>query len=393
MLSTPIRILAVEDSAGDFELLGYTLRQVRGIHFELIQAASVAEGVSAMSASGFDVVMLDLNLPDSHGLETVERALKASGTMPIIVFTGVEDEALGVEAVRMGAQDYMVKGDSNGWAMWRAINYAVERKQAAERLRQLNETLEQRVAERTAVARQRTQQLQIAAADLAQAEHRERHRLAMNLHDNLQQLLAGLKMRLSVAQGRADDAALRQTLAKMDELVNESLSATRQLVMELSPPILQQGDFKAAMDWLVEWMRDKHDLQVSLNIEEGVDVPYKEMRAFLLQSVRELLFNVVKHSGVKAARLDIKLHDDYLWLSVMDAGVGFDMHIPLSVKDAGFGLMNIRDRIELLGGCMDTQSRMGEGTRVTIIVPQCLPEHVARVLTPGKDGQLNLSTR
>ena len=101
-MNDAVHILAVEDSTGDFELLRYTLRQVRGVRFELTQALSVAQGAATLRETMFDVVMLDLNLPDSHGLETVQSVLAAAGTMPVIVFTGVEDETLGVEAVRMG---------------------------------------------------------------------------------------------------------------------------------------------------------------------------------------------------------------------------------------------------------------------------------------------------
>ena len=145
----------------------------------------------------------------------------------------------------------------------------------------------------------------------------------MSLHDHLQQLLVGLKLRLRRCRraGAADDV-LKQTLVKMNELVDESLSSTRQLVMELSPPILQQGDLKAAMQWLVEWMQDKHELQVKLEIEEGADVQSKALRGFLLQAVRELLFNVVKHASVKTASLVINRQNNYLWLSVNRLGRG-----------------------------------------------------------------------
>lgn len=384
-----VRILAVEDSEGDLELLRYTLRQVRGERFELTNAKTLMAGLETMSGGPYDVVMLDLNLPDSHGMETVQQTLAAADTLPVIVFTGVEDEGLGVEAVRLGAQDYLVKGESNGWAMWRSIHYAVERKQAAERLRALNETLEQRVAERTSEVRQRSRQLQLAAGELAQAEQRERNRLAMALHDHLQQLLVGLKLRLRVAHARSSDPAAREPLEKMDGLLDESLEATRSLVLELSPPILRQADLPAAMNWLAEWIRDKHDLKVDVLIQEGAEVHSAEVRAFLLQAVRELLFNVVKHAGVDRATLEILQQDEYLWARVTDQGAGFEVQprrIPPSSNGAGFGLANIRDRVELMGGCMDIRSAPGQGTRMTVVVPIDLPLPVSSQEVPQNHG-------
>ena len=145
---------------------------------------------------------MDLSLPDSRGVGTVAQVNAAAPHLPIVVMTGLDDEATAMEAVRKGAQDFLVKGQVDGRLLARAIRYAMERKQAEQQLKALNETLEQRVAERTAMATRRAAQLQALAAELTQTEHRERRRLAQILHDHLQQLLYAARLNLEPLRRR-----------------------------------------------------------------------------------------------------------------------------------------------------------------------------------------------
>ena len=142
---------------------------------------------SAAWPRNFDAILLDLSLPDSCGLKTVEQANAVAPQVPIMVMTGLDDEGTAIDAVRGGAQDFLIKGHVDGRLLARSIRYAMERKHAEQQLKSLNETLEQRVAERTAVATRRAAQLQVLASELTLAEHRERRRLAQFLHDHMQQ--------------------------------------------------------------------------------------------------------------------------------------------------------------------------------------------------------------
>jgi CheY-like chemotaxis protein len=130
----PIRILLVEDTPGDVVLLEQNLRQVREVKFKLSHVGQL-EGMNGLLATdSFDVLVLDLNLPDSRGLNTVSRAMKQAPWIPIVVLTSVDNEASGMEAVRLGAQDYLVKGEVDGWLLARTIRYAIERKRAQREL-------------------------------------------------------------------------------------------------------------------------------------------------------------------------------------------------------------------------------------------------------------------
>ena len=145
-----MKLLLVEDSSLDARLLRETLKDAPPGAFKLEHATRLDAALERLSRESFDLVLLDLGLPDSQGPESVVRMHVACPALPIIVLTGLDDPQIALEAVRAGAQDYLVKGRFDAELLIRTIRYAVERKRAAEELRQLNAELEQRVEERTA---------------------------------------------------------------------------------------------------------------------------------------------------------------------------------------------------------------------------------------------------
>ena len=136
----PIRVLLIEDNPGDARLLEESLRETGGADFEITHARCLSRGLEELANSEIDVVLLDLSLPDGQGLGTVEQAIEAAPDAPIIVMTGLDDETLGVQAVRAGAQDYLVKGQMEGPWLVRSIRYAIERKRMQRELETARET-------------------------------------------------------------------------------------------------------------------------------------------------------------------------------------------------------------------------------------------------------------
>ena len=129
-------ILLVEDNSGDVMLLKEALRDFNHRPpFELIHVDRLATAIERMKQERFDAVLLDLSLPDAKGVETVVRMQREGGTLPIIVLTGLDDDAAAMEAVRAGAQDYLVKGQIDGRLLVRALRYAIERKRLQEAMR------------------------------------------------------------------------------------------------------------------------------------------------------------------------------------------------------------------------------------------------------------------
>jgi sigma-B regulation protein RsbU (phosphoserine phosphatase) len=162
----PVRILLVEDNPGDARLLRYTLQEAESLRFDLVHAARLSEALERVNDAPADVVLLDLSLPDAHGMETVTRMLRAAPDVPIIVLTGLTDETVAIAAVQAGAQDYLVKGSVDGGTLARAIRYAMERKRLeTERATLLRNEQEARAAAEAAV-NARDEVLRIVAHDI-----------------------------------------------------------------------------------------------------------------------------------------------------------------------------------------------------------------------------------
>ena len=131
-------ILLVEDNPGDRRLICEMLAEAKGITFAIKQADRLQAGLEYLGENRVDVVLLDLGLPDSQGLETVSKMYAQVSTVPIVVLTGLDDEMTGVQAINKGAQDYLIKGQVDTNLLTRTIRYAIERKQGEERERQLH---------------------------------------------------------------------------------------------------------------------------------------------------------------------------------------------------------------------------------------------------------------
>ena len=133
--ASPITVLLVEDNPGDARLILELLGEVQTQAFDLERVERLDDALTRLSRTGVDVVLLDLGLPDSQGLETFMRARRGAPDEPIVVISGLDDERLALEAVRSGAQDYLVKGRIEGHLLARVLRYAVERKRGEEALR------------------------------------------------------------------------------------------------------------------------------------------------------------------------------------------------------------------------------------------------------------------
>ena len=258
------------------------------------------------------------------------------------------------------------------------IEDITDRERDREELRTLNIDLEQRVTDGTALAEHRSQQLRSLASDLVHSEQRERDRLARVLHDNLQQLLIAAKLQLGSLSSRVQDERSQRAVTLIEDLLTQSLDTSRSLTVELSPILLSEAGLHAALPWLGRKMEAQQGLLVQMEINAKVEQDEEGVALLLFQAVRELLLNVVKHTGVGSARVSLdRIDGDLVRIVVSDEGAGFHPAILRASEDlsTGLGLSSLKERLEHVGGRCEIDSAPGRGTRVTL---------VARISQPGK---------
>jgi len=243
---------------------------------------------------------------------------------------------------------------------------------AEAQLRQLNDELEARVAERTEELTESQTRLRALSAELNLTEQRERQRLAMDLHDYLGQLLSVSRMKLDQAKQQPLSPQVAKLIADLHEATNKSLAYTRTLISQLSPPVLPEFGLPMALHWLTEQMQ-QHSLSVAVHVKTKMPTVSEEHELLLFQSIRELLLNCVKHANTYEATVTLEEVDGSLRIQVADHGAGFDALALAGKKKSapaqGFGLFSIRERMLSLGGRFELDSSPGHGTTATLVLP------------------------
>jgi signal transduction histidine kinase len=238
------------------------------------------------------------------------------------------------------------------------------RRESEERLRTMNEELERRVLERT-------QQLRNLAAELSLAEDRQRRAIASDLHDQIGQTMAMVKLRLQEIQGDHIFGSLYGQLGEITGLIDQAIRFTRTLTVELSPPILHSLGLEAALEWLGGQMKQKYGFKVILKRGKQPVTLTDDLRGALFRFVSELLVNVGKHAQATYVLVAMQQGGTNLEISVGDNGRGFDPGRlePSNSGKQGFGLFSIKERIGYFGGTLRIESKPGAGARVTLRVP------------------------
>ena len=269
------------------------------------------------------------------------------------------------------------------------------RKLTEEGLQKTKDELEDKVRERTALLsktnedllkeiaeRKRTERrlrsakdnLRAMASEIVIADEKSRQNFASELHDSVVQTLGAAKLRTELLREYIPEEGSKD-YSELYKLISQSITESRLIMSELSPPILSELGFIPAIEWLTEQMASKSGLTVNFKASNGLEPLTHEVQVLLFQATRELLMNVVKHANAKEALVSISGDGNNIRISVKDNGKGFNGKVSFRTDESGgFGLFSIRERLRHLGGQLIMKSKPGQGTGVTIIVPRTLEQ-------------------
>lgn len=389
-----ISVLLVEDNAADARLIGVLLDDAAAPVFELVHVTQLSHLSEALSRKHFDVILLDLSLPDAYGLDTVMRAHSMSPNAPIVVMSNMGDEEIAVKTVQMGAQDYLFKGSVDTNLLVRSIRYAIERKKAETMREALLDELDQRVKERTKdllltnerlqqeieerkraehMLRASEQQLRSLSYQLMAAQEKERKRISRELHDELGQSLTVIKMRLRFIQEnlRHDQIILKEECENSMLYINQVIENMRRLSQDLSPSVLEDLGLTVALRWVISNFTKNGTIRIAQDIMNIDKLLPADAQIILYRILQETLTNIAKHSGAAHVSVAIRDQDGGVTFYVEDDGKGFNMGPSLTARTTpiGLGLKTMDERVRMLGGTLSIWSQEGKGTRIAFSIP------------------------
>ena len=231
--------------------------------------------------------------------------------------------------------------------------------------------LRERVAYLEAQLGNRSDQLAALTTELILTEDRERRAMARDLHDDLGQVMAILKIKLTALYAGKDLPKVIAELKEIESLIDIANKSVRSLALQLSPPVLHSQGLVAALEWLAKEMERVYGLRVRINDDGEVKTLDEKQRITFFRAARELLVNVAKHARIDNATVTILSGNGNLTLAVSDSGDGFDQETLFAprVHGPGLGLIGVKERIAFIGGSMHVDSTPGDGSTITLTAP------------------------
>jgi signal transduction histidine kinase len=316
------------------------------------------DAVKALQEHGCDLLMTDLMMPEMDGITLMKIAKEIDPQIICIMVTGYGTIQTAVEAMKEGAFDYITKP-----ADWKILRLVLSRAMEVRRLMKSEEQM-----------RISRDQWRAFAGRLAEAQERERQRIARELHDEVGQNLIALGMNLHSLRNPLTD----KRTGKMDPRLSDSLGiladtnqTIRNVIADLRPAVLDDYGLLAAVQSHCDRFSKRTGLHVIVHGDEDMPRLPGFAEITLYRIFQEALTNVAKHAQAQNVSILLTQSDTTVLLKINDDGTGFDPSVSHPAKEAGtWGLLNMRERAEAIGGTLIIESAIGKGTRVIVEIPK-----------------------
>ncbi|MGD1910706.1 MAG: ATP-binding protein [Rivularia sp. (in: cyanobacteria)] len=387
MTADLIHILLIEDNLAEARLLQEFLKEASFNEFSLVHVKRLSEALDAIDEDFstpclYNLILLDLTLPDSQGLESLKPLMARAPCLPIVVLTNTNDEQLAIEAVRKGAQDYLVKRQINPQLLVRSIRYAIERKEYLETLRAVNKSLKNRVEERTAELVKAKEVNQFKSEFVSILSHDIRNPLNAIL------LAAGLLKnsddRLDPDKKFAHYQMIRSAVKNMSLLLDEASFIGKADSGKLNCELIEI-DLVAFCHAIVEEIQltaTQNNIDIIFNIQ-GDRINILSDEKLLHHILTNLLGNAVKYSLSNSTVIfDLIYQHKTVILRIKDSGIGIpiqeqkQLFEPFhrasnvgNISGTGLGLAIVKKCVEVHGGEISLQSQEGVGSTFTVTLP------------------------
>ncbi len=386
MSANSVKVLLIEDSLSFARLLQEFLKIAKSQEFHLVHVQRLANAIEELekdreAAHPFDVILLDLTLPDSQGLTSLEPLMRQAPNLPIVVLTNTNDDTLAIEAVRLGAQDYLVKRQVNPELLVRSVCYAIERKQAAKTLQEVNEALALENQERMAELSRAQELNQLKSEFVSTIAHDFRN--PMNTILLCSGLLQSSGDRLTEEKKLKHFGLMQSAIKNMAQLLDEvslmSQSDSGKLECQF-----RSIDLVAFCRQLVEnfqlGLGRQHPLILVTKADEIVGLWDESLLHHILGN---LLMNAIKYSPVgRQVEFELIGKEREVVFKIKDWGIGIPQsELPQlfqpfyrasnvdEIPGTGLGLAIAKKCTETHGGTISVESEVGVGTIFTVILP------------------------
>jgi signal transduction histidine kinase len=351
-------ILVVDDEVVTRKALAALIKKP---NYRVEMAEDGIQGIEMARQFNPDVILLDVMMPRMNGYDVCKhiRADPQIGEVPIIMITALDDREAKLDGLMVGADDFLTK-PFDCLELEIRLNSLLR----VSRYRHLVHERE-RLKETLAELATKNKQLQSLSQQTLDAQENERRHVAVELHDEIGQLITGLKLILERKGEDTTDGttASRSQLAEARAVTNELLQRVREISLDLRPAALDDFGLSAALDDLFKRFSSRTKISIHHNANPLDERRYaKTIETTVFRVVQEALTNIARHAGVKEASVSLIFKPDLLRVSITDTGLGFDLQS--KEVSASTGLSGMKERVQLAGGRFALQSAPGEGTLV-----------------------------